>query len=113
MTIPVGFRFYRPDPAMVAWRKEDKRLKKAKVRKAERPVRPGRDPPAYPSKEECVLSMIGEFRRHHPEVKVKAVLADALYGNQPFMDAASSLCGDAQAVSQLRGNQKRLSARHP
>jgi hypothetical protein len=34
------------------------------------------------------------------------VLADALYGNQPFMDGASSLCGDAQAVSQLHCNQK-------
>ena len=89
VTLPVGFRFYRPDPAMVAWRKEDKRLKKAKV-----------------GKEACMLSMVGEFRRYHPEVKVKAVLADALYGNQPFMDKASSLCGNVQVVSQLRGNQK-------
>ena len=23
VTLPVGFRFYRPDPAVVAWRKED------------------------------------------------------------------------------------------
>ncbi len=105
VTIPVGFRFYRPDPAMVAWRKEDKRLRKAKVRKAERPACPERNP-AYPGKEECVLSMLREFRHYHPHVKVKAVLADALYGNQPFMDGASSLCGDAQTVSQLRGNQK-------
>jgi hypothetical protein len=105
VTIPVGFRFYRPDPVVVAWRKEDKRLKKAKACKAERPACPGRNP-AYPSKEEGVLSMIGEFRRYHPEVKVKAVLADALYGNQPFMDKASSLCGNVQVVSQLRGNQK-------
>ena len=105
VTLPVGFRFYRPDPAMVAWRKEDKRLKKAKVRKAERPACPGRDP-AYPSKEECVLSMLGEFRHCHPHVKVKAVLADALYGNRPFMDEASSLCGGVQVVSQLRSNQK-------
>ena len=104
VTIPVGFRFYRPDPAMVAWRKEDGRLKKAKVRKAERPACPERNP-AYPSKEECVLSMLREFRHYHPHVKIKAVLADALYGNQPFMDEASSLCGDVQVVSQLRCNQ--------
>ena len=105
VTIPVGFRFYRPDPAMVAWRKEDGRLRKAKVRKAERPACPGRNP-AYPGKEECVLSMLGEFRHYHPHVKVKAVLADALYGNRPFMDEASSLCGDVQVISQLRSNQK-------
>jgi len=105
VTLPVGFRFYRPDPAMVAWRKEDGRLKKAKVRKAERPACPERNP-AYPGKEECVLSMLREFRHCHPHVKIKAVLADALYGNRPFMDEASSLCGDAQAISQLRSNQK-------
>ena len=105
VTIPVGFRFYRPDPAVVAWRKGDKRLRKAKAGKAERPACPERNP-AYPGKEECVLSMLREFRRYHPGIKVKAVLADALYGNQPFMDAASSLCGGAQVVSQLRGNQK-------
>ena len=105
VTIPVGFRFYRPDPAMVAWRKEDGRLRKAKVRKAERPACPERNP-AYPGKEECVLSMLREFRHCHPHVKVKAVLADALYGNRPFMDEASSLCGDVQVISQLRSNQK-------
>ena len=123
VTLPVGFRFYRPDPAMVAWRKEDGRLKKAKVRKAERPACPERNP-AYPSKEECVLSMLREFRHCHPHVKIKAVLADALYGNRPFMDEAASLCGEAQAISQLRANQKvrhrnrelslpALFARHP
>ena len=105
VTLPVGFRFYRPDPAMVAWRKEDGRLKKAKVRKAERLACPERNP-AYPSKEECVLSMLREFRHCHPHVKIKAVLANALYGNQPFMDEASSLCGGVQVVSQLRCNQK-------
>lgn len=104
-TLPVGFRFYRPDPAIAAWRKEDKRLRKARAGKSERPARPARNS-KYPSKEECVLSMIADFRRHHPAVKIKAVLADALYGNRPFMDAASSLCGEAQTISQLRANQK-------
>jgi hypothetical protein len=28
VTIPVGFAFYMPDPALTAWTKEDKRLKK-------------------------------------------------------------------------------------
>lgn len=104
-TIPVGFRFYRPDPAAVAWRKEDKRLRKAKVCKAQRPACPERNP-AYPGKEACLLSMVRDFRHYQPDIKVKAVLADALYGNQPFMDGASSLCGGAQTVSQLRRNQK-------
>lgn len=105
VTIPVGFRFYRPDPAMVAWYKEDGRLKKAGVGKAQRPACPVRNP-AYPSQAACLLSMVRDFRHGQPDLKVKAVLADALYGNQPFMDGASSMCAGAQTISQLRRNQK-------
>lgn len=111
VTIPVGFRFYRPDPAMVAWRKEDSRLKKAKAGKSERTACPARNP-AYPGKGECVLSMIREFRHCQPEIKVKAVLADALYGNRPFMDEASSLCGNVQVISQLHCNQNLCFCNH-
>ena len=100
MTLPVGFWFYRPDPAVVAWRKADGRLKQANARKAERPACPARNP-QYPSKEACMLSMIADLRHHHPAVKVKAVLADAWYGNRPIMDKASSLCGEAQAVKPI------------
>ena len=44
VTLPVGFRFYRPDPNYQAWKKEDDRLKKQGVKKAERPKPPTRDP---------------------------------------------------------------------
>ena len=33
ITLPVGFAFYRPDQALTAWRKEDKRLKKSGMAK--------------------------------------------------------------------------------
>lgn len=33
VTLPVGFRFYMPDPAKTAWIKEDNRLKKQKIAK--------------------------------------------------------------------------------
>jgi len=105
VTVPVGFRFYRPDPKQTAWRQEDKRLKRRGVRKADRPAPPARDP-AYPGKADLVLALIEAFRRAHPGVKVKAVLADALYGTQAFLDEASSRCGGVQVVSELRANQK-------
>ena len=41
-----------------------------------------------------------------PEVKIKGVLADALYGTGEFMEKASAITGKAQVVSQLRSNQK-------
>jgi len=105
VTLPVGFRFHQPDPKQVAWRKEDDRLRKEGQKKSQRPVAPAPDP-AYPDKSEQVLDLIQEFRKHHPEVKVKAVLADALFGTQIFMDKASGLCGQVQVISQLRDNQK-------
>ena len=105
VTLPVGFRFACPDPKQMAWRREEQRLKALKVAKAQRPVRPAADP-AYPSKAQLLLELIQTFRQAHPRVRIKAVLADALYGTQTFMDQASATCGGAQTVSQLRGNQK-------
>jgi hypothetical protein len=105
VTVPVGFRFASPDPKQVAWRREEQRLKRLKVAKAERAPQPPGDP-ADPSKAQLVLERIETFRQAHPQVRINAVLADALYGTQTFMDQASALCAAAQTVSQWRGNQK-------
>jgi len=105
ISVPVGFRFAAPDPRQVAWRKEEARLKRLQVPKAERPPRPAPDA-AYPSKLQLALELIASFRQAHAQVRIRAVLADALYGTQAFMDQASRLCDDAQTVSQLRTNQK-------
>jgi hypothetical protein len=105
VTLPVGFRVACPDPKPVAWRREDQRLKALKVAKAERPPRPAADP-ADPSKAQLLLERIPSFRQAHPQVRLKAVLADALYGTQALMDQASAACGGAQTISQWRGNQK-------
>jgi hypothetical protein len=42
VTVPVGFAFYMPDPALTVWAKEDRRLKKSGVAKEDRPVMPER-----------------------------------------------------------------------
>ncbi len=49
VTIPVGFVFYKPDPVLSAWKKEDARLKKRGVPKQNRPSEPTRHPD-YPTK---------------------------------------------------------------
>lgn len=108
MSFPVGFRFYCPDPKQVAWRKEDERLKCLGVKKSERPAPPPYDP-AYPTKEQITLALIADFRRLHPDVVIKAVLADALYGTQSFMDGAVSLSGCRQVVSELKSDQNVVS----
>lgn len=104
LTLPVGVAFYCPDPARTAWAKRDRVLKRQGVPKRLRPPQPPRQP-AYPSKAELALTLLAQFRQSHPAVKVKAVLADALYGTAPFLDTAAALFGGIQVISQLHRNQ--------
>ncbi|WP_212747456.1 hypothetical protein, partial [Pseudoalteromonas sp. S3776] len=48
VTIPVGFRFFEPDPVLSAWRKKDKQLRLKGVAKQDRPKRPKLDHQRYP-----------------------------------------------------------------
>jgi hypothetical protein len=104
VTIPVGFRFYTPDPALKAWKKTNKDQKKAGIPAKDRTKRPEPNP-AYPSKQALALELLETFSKNHPSVRVQAVLADALYGNARFMDEAAKLTSCAQVISQLRKNQ--------
>jgi hypothetical protein len=104
VTFPVGFAFYMPDPALTAWTKEDKRLKKEGLAKKDRPVMPERDS-LYPTKTQLALRLLQEFKNSHSGIKINAILADALYGEAYFMNEASRICDGAQVISQLRENQ--------
>lgn len=104
LTIPVGFGFHQTDPALSAWYKSEKKLKKQGVAKKDRPPKPEKNE-AYPTKQEIALQLLAEFKRHHPDLKIKAVLADALYGTEEFIDQAAVLYDDTQVISQLRSNQ--------
>ena len=105
LTLPVGVVFYCPDPARTAWAKRERVLKQQGIPKRLRPPQPPRQP-AYPSKADLALKLLAQFRQSHPTVKVKCVLADALYGTATFMDTAAALFGGIQVISQLRRNQK-------
>jgi hypothetical protein len=93
-----------------AWVKEDKRLQKKGVKKKARPPVPPNNP-EYPSKSELVLRLMEQFHRSHAQVTVKAIAADALYGQADLMDAASALFDGTQVISQLRHNQN-IQVRH-
>ena len=104
ITIPVGFCFYIPDPALKKWKDMIKAQKKAGIPKKERSKRP--DPnPAYPSKQALALELLRTFAKNHPNITIQAVLADALYGNQHFMHEASTITSCSQVISQLHKNQ--------
>ncbi len=105
VTIPVAFAFYQPDPAYSAWAKQDKRLKRQGVAKSKRP-RPPAPNARYLNKQQLALELLAQFALEHPQVRVNAVLADALYGSAAFMAQAVRLFPTVQMISQLRSNQK-------
>ena len=73
VTFPVGFAFYRPDPVLTAWVKEEKRMKKAGVAKKDRPAKIERDSD-YPTKTQLAFRLLQEFKDVHGNIKIKAVL---------------------------------------
>ena len=105
ISIPVGFAFYQPAPELSAWYKQDKALKKQGVPKQQRPSPPPANP-LYPTKQVLALSLLAQFKTHHPDVKVNCITADALYGTASFVDGASAIFGGVQVISQIRSNQK-------
>jgi hypothetical protein len=105
VTFPVSFRFYTPDPSISAWNKENKKLKENGVPAKQRPKPPAPDHEHYPTKSALALAMLREFVDAFPAIKIKGVLADALYGDGQFMDEAATTQEGIQVVSQLRGNQ--------
>jgi hypothetical protein len=105
ITIPVGFCFHQPDPDYIKWCKEDKKLIKLGVKKAQRPKAPAPNE-KYPSKSNQALKLIEKFRASFPNFIVKAVVVDGLFATQEFMDNASALCNNTQVISRLHSNQK-------
>ncbi len=105
ITIPVGFAFYEPDPVYRQWKKEDKALRKQGIPKKDRPEEP--QPRAeYPTMIEVGINLLKQFAIEHPQIKIKAIVADALYGAKTFVKAASKIFQGVQVISQARKNQK-------
>lgn len=104
ISLPVGVVFYQPAPELSAWYKMDKALKKQGVPAKQRPRKPLPNPQS-PTKEQLALHLLETFKAHHPEVRIHAVMADALYGTATFVDGASALCNGVQVISQIRSNQ--------
>lgn len=104
ITIPVGFRFYMPDPAMTEWSKNNKALKELHIPAKQRPPKPLKNE-SYPTKQELALQLLEQFRQDHPDIKIRCIVADALYGTRSFIDKASRIYGGIQVISQLKLDQ--------
>jgi len=104
VSVPVGFSFYMPDPDLTKWNKENKRLKQEGVLKDDRPDKP-QPSSLYPTKTQLAIQLLQAFKENHGDIKINAILADALYGEAYFMNEASLIFENVQVVSQLRENQ--------
>ena len=104
ISLPVGVVFYQPAPELSAWYKTVKALKKQGVPPKQRPRKPAPHP-QYPTKEQLALRLLEAFKTQHPDVRIHAVMADALYGTATFVDGASALFHGGQVISQIRSNQ--------
>jgi hypothetical protein len=101
LTIPVGFCFYEPDPKMIAWRKEEKRLKEKEVAKCHRQPMPAEDA-NYPGKKALALKLLSSFMKLFPAIRIKAVTVDMFYGTKDFIDEAEKITGQKQIISQIK-----------
>lgn len=104
MTFPVGFRFFVPDPAWVAWRIEDRKQRNQKIPARLRPKKPQRAE-EYPTKITIACRLIEKFKALAPTAGIYAINADAAYSCNEFSRKCESLFPKTQIISQIRGNQ--------
>lgn len=100
VTVPAGFMFYMPDPALTEWYKMKKQLKKSGSCSKKPPKNS-----SYPTKQEIALILLKRFRICHPVIRIRCILADNLYCCKTFFEQASGIFGKIQIISRLRYNQ--------
>jgi len=103
ITFPVGFAFYMPDPALSQWNRRKKQFKKSGGMGPFLPKPPLSE--KYPTKQEIALRLLAEFKQNHPDLRVRCVVADALYGSKDFVSKASLIFDGVQVISQLKSDQ--------
>jgi len=105
ISIPVGAQFYRPDPVLREWNKQEKKLIKKGVKKKERPSKPARQED-YPPRGELACSLLEKFKLDYPQLVIKAILADSAYFSPSFIEHINEIDEKVQVLSQMRSNQK-------
>jgi hypothetical protein len=112
-TLPIGFYFYRPDPEHTKWRAKDKKLKRKKVGKKNRPKEPKRDHKKFPTRNEIAIKLLEEARKllsglvniKNEPIRVVCILADAAYLSKEVSKKVRKIFPKSQFISQLSKNQ--------
>jgi hypothetical protein len=112
ITIPVMFAFYRPDPVYSAWAKQDKKLRKKKVTKRDRPSAPKRDK-RYPTKIEIAMKLLAALRIFLSTIepllgrklKLSSIAFDCAYLSPRIARFCHRIFPKIQVISQIASNQ--------
>lgn len=107
ITIPVGIEFYMPDPDYTVWKKEYDKLKKKGIPAKQRPSKPEKKA-EFPTKIEIAIALVKEFRECFPNIEIKCIAADALYGTQSFFEGVAEFHPKTQVISQIKKTQNIL-----
>jgi hypothetical protein len=102
ITLLVGFKLYEPDSKLRQIKLERKRLKAKGVTKQHLPKLSARNP-LCPTKTELAIELLTEFVEKH-NIKIMAVVADALYGCKQFVTQAK-LITKSQIVTEVKSDQ--------
>ena len=105
ITIPVGFKFYYPDPIKAEWHKKDEQFRKQNIPKSQRPKQPPENP-EFPSKIKLALTLLEEFKKYFDDISIQSISADTAYGSSDFFKQARGIFSKTQIISQLKNNQK-------
>ena len=112
ITIPLFFSFYRPDPKYKKWEVQDKKLRKNKVRKKDRPKPPPKNS-HYPSRSDIALKLLTRLKKFLEQIeptigkiKIKSILFDSFYCSPRMFRSCRKIFPKVQAISQLAKTQK-------
>lgn len=112
VTVPIMFKFYRPDPVYSAWVKEDKKLRKKGIKKKNRPSEPKRNK-EYPTRIDIARELLSQFRSLLVKIgpilgrrlKVKSILFDCAYLSPKIARFCRRMFSKVQVVSQIKSSQ--------
>ena len=105
ITFPVSFAFYRPDPLFKEWLENDKKLRKEKIVKKNRPPKPLKNL-EYRTKREIFSDLVKKFKTDFLTLKVRSISADAAFLSKKTDEEIGVLYPRSQYISQYRSNQK-------
>jgi hypothetical protein len=108
ITIPVGFKFYKPCPKIKEWEKKDKEIR-ALIKqgyvdkdgnKLKRPEKPERSPD-HPTRNQISVQLIKEFKEKFPEIEIISCSFDAAYSSGENLQAVENILPKTAVISEF------------